>query len=137
MNHFAAFAILAIALSGCSNAPLASDIEPEVVEYRVRLAEFADGSGVTTIEEGSTDAKWGSEIQREATPRDADPADYGANAKGEYWQDTIIEAKSYVLDAGAVITTHTHGVVIIATESITIDGRINARGLGAGPGEPG
>lgn len=136
MNRIAALTAIAVLLSGCSQST-PQDLEPGFVEHRVRLVEFQGGAETTTIESTDSDVKWGATVQREATPEGRDPADYGANEAGEYWQDTIIEARAYNLGAGAAITTHTHGVVIIATESITIDGRINVRGLGAAPLEAG
>lgn len=131
--------LLAALFAGCSQpGPTVGVQAPQAVEYRVRLAEFAQYDGpVATSRDGGMDPKWEAAVSMEAAPEGRDPADYGANQDGEFWQDTIIEAKSYHLEADAAITTHTHGIVIFATQSITIDGRINVRGLGAQPQEPG
>lgn len=129
--------LVCVLIAGCAQ-PSATPLEPtQPLEHRVRLVDLAatDGSTVMTSGDAEQDAKWSSIAVQEETPKDADPADYGANPDGEYWQDTIIQAKSYTLDGK--ITTHTHGVVIYATESITINGAINVRNLGAQPMEQG
>lgn len=77
------------------------------------------------------------EVTKEPLSKSANPVDYNANAKGEYWEDGIIQSKSYELASGAVITTHTHGIVIYSATSIVIDGTVNVRDLGALPGEQG
>lgn len=127
-------------LAGCGQPkPDITDIpRVQTVEHQIHLAEFANyDEPVATSRDGEVDAQWSMAVKQEATPARADPADYGANSEGEFWRDSIIESKSYVLEAGAGVTTHTHGVVIIATEGITIDGRVNVRNLGAQSGEAG
>lgn len=134
-----AAALLCLSLAGCATTPPASmDAPPPAsVEHRVRLVELtATGNGTIVTAEGDGVA-WTADSKQAAIPRQADPADYGARPDGAYWQDSIIQAKSYTLDAGAMITTHTHGLVIYATESITVNGRIDARNIGAQPNTPG
>lgn len=106
---------------------------------RVHLVDLAAGSveGINATADQDRGTTWDAAVMRGAPPEKANPADYGANADGERWEDILSQAKSYELDG--TITTHTHGIVIYAQDSITVNanGRINVRDHGAPPGEQG
>lgn len=105
----------------------------------MQLVEFAnvESNGTKGLEVTAADSDGRADVMQAATPEGKDPADYGANEDGAYWMDGIQATKSYTLQAGGKITTHTHGIVIIASDSITIDGTIAVRDQGAAPGNPG
>lgn len=127
--------LAALLVAGCSQ-PEPATLEPQTREGRVQLVQFTQITDPTQEQNVERGTSWDAEVQQSEAPKGTLAADYGANEDGEYWQDTIIQAKTYHLEAGAAITTHTHGIVIYAQE-IIIDGRINARNLGAPPGEDG
>jgi hypothetical protein len=129
----AAFAA-AVLLSGCTNSPGSDFTQPPV--YHVHLVELGAGdtAGSLNVTAGDSDQAY---AVREAPPKGGDPADYGANSDGAYWQDDVMVLKAYRLEVGAKITTHTHGIVVYASESITIDGLVIVRSLGAPPNETG
>jgi hypothetical protein len=72
-------------------------------------------------------------VSKTALPVGKNPADYGADERGYYWQDGIVQTDKYELKADATITTHARGVIVYAT-TIYINGTINVAGLGGESG---
>lgn len=69
-------------------------------------------------------------MEYQKLPSNTNPADYGSDANGNYYQDGIVDTDIFTVATDRGITTHTHGLVIYASREIVIDGTLDVMGKG-------